>query len=443
MKRAAVLATCAIVGLGGLGLGLAGLAPVPMAEEPALRLRGAGKTREALSAMQLKPFNNALWSHLSDWNGAAPKAEDMTGKVVMIVTWSSWYPVTHGAMKTAQALHDKYHKLGLVVVGVHNSIKPEGAADNAKAMGITFPWALDKEGKFRAGLRADQDPNIYFIDRSGNLRYAQVDKSSMEDAATHLVGETADAAKDYPLVLERKRIETEKHRWLTKDPTGLRPGEEPQVTFAEPDEDAYAKVRWPYLVGKVEKDPILDKIKNESPKIINMPEEDWIPSKPNRAGRLTVLYFLDPKDVQQLGAIPVMNKLHDSYKRDVIVACSAFKTGTNLDDSNANTEEEEKLKQRNKELFASVLRTREVNHFLNPTVLRAEKLEFSPESLLVRVQTSREEQGIAVILSTDDRIRWIGGTYEPELRLALDKLIAVDPAVQARRKAQDAKAKGR
>src|SRR5262249_1370576 len=132
-----------------------------------------------------------------------------------------------------------------------------------------------------------------------------------EEAAAYLVKETADAAKDYPAMLQRKRTEAEKAKWLTKDPSGFRPDEEPQATFQEPEEDAYKKVKWPYMVGKIETDPILDKIKNDAPKITNLPEEDWIPSKPHRAGKILVVYFMDPKEIYMLNAIPVMNRLYD------------------------------------------------------------------------------------------------------------------------------------
>ena len=89
---------------------------------------------------------------------------------------------------------------------------------------ITFPFAEDKDSKFRNALKADQDPNIYLVDRSGNVRYAQVDTSSMEEGAAYLVKETAEQAADYPKQLVKRAAEADKKRWLTKDVTGAAPG---------------------------------------------------------------------------------------------------------------------------------------------------------------------------------------------------------------------------
>ena len=440
MNRSVPLVVSALLALGALAL-----SPALGADDPVLKYRGAGKSRDALDAMQLKPYDNGLWANLSNWNGAAPKPEDLSGKVVLIVTWASWHKLSHPAMRSAQTLHEKYKDKGLVVLGVHNPQGFEGAAENATALAITFPFAEDKAGKFRTALKADQDPNIYLVDRSGNLRFAQIDTSSMEDGAAQLVKETAEQAADYPKALAKRTSDTDKKRWLTKDTTGLAPGEEAStVVFAEPDDDAYKATRWPYMVGKVENDPILDKIKHEAPKILNFPEEDWVPSTPKRAGKMLVIYFFDPKEVEMLNVIPSMNRLHDEYRRDAVIVGSTFKLGSNSltgTDSGGATEEDEKLKQRNKDFIATILRTRSVNHFLNPNKIRAENLELGGGGMVPRISPSKEEFGICIILSTDMRIRWIGSPYDQDLRIALDKLIAVDPAVKARRKAEDAKKK--
>ena len=140
-----------------------------------------------------------------------------------------------------------------------------------------------------------------------------------------------------------------------------------------------------------------------------------------------------------------MNRLRDAYKRDAIVVGSLFKIGANSftgnNAGNGNQDDEDKIKQRNKEFITSILRTRSVNHYLNPTILKAENLELNGGGMIPRLAPTQDEFGIALLLSTDMRIRWIGSPYNQDLRVGLDKLIAVDPAVKARRKAEDAKKK--
>lgn len=440
MNRAAILCVCAF-----LGVGASIVATAHAADDPALRYRGTGATRQQLDALQLKPFNESLLGELSNWTGTAPKAGDFTGKPVMIVTWASWHKLSHPAMRTAQALSEKYKDKGLIVIGVHNPKGSEGAAENAKTLGITFPFAEDKDGKFRAGLKADQDPNIYFIDRSGNIRFAQVDATSMEEAAEHLVKETAEQAAEYPKMLAKRATETDRQKWATKDASGPVPGEEATVDFPEPDEEVYKATRWPYMVGKVETDAIFDKIKNNPPNVTTWPEEDWVPTTPKHAGKLIVVYYFDPKEVDWLNVFPTMNRLHDQFKRDVLVVGSMFKQGQNaLSGNNQNAatgEDEGKLVERNKQQLASILRTRSINHYIVPRTIRYENLELGGGGMLPRMSRLSEEAGAAAVLSSDLKMRWIGSPYDQDLRVALDKLIAVDPGVKARRKAEDAKKK--
>jgi peroxiredoxin len=444
MNRVAVLGVCACVAMGLMGMSrVAAAAP----DEPSLKYRGAGSSRVALDAMQLQPFDQSLWGKLSNWSGTAPKAEDMTGKVVLVVTWANWYKVSHGAMRTAQALSEQYKGKGLVVVGVNNKTKPESAADKAKELGITFPIADDKDNAFHTAIKADQDPNVYFIDRAGNMRYAQVDTSSMETAAAHLVGETAEQAADYPKSLERKRAADDAAKWRTREAGGIRPGSEaPTVSFVEPEEEAYTKAKWPYVVGKVETDAILNTTKNDPPKMGTFPEEDWEPKVPKRAGKLVVMYFVDPQEVEMLGVIPSMNRLNDKYHRDAVVVCSLFKWGAgglgNAGNQNngGGSDGDDKIKTRNKNLIPSLIKTRNPNHFINPTPLKVDNLDQQGESNFLW-NGKMEDYGIAVILSTDMKIRWLGNSHDGNISVAVEKIAAADPGVQARRKAEAAQGK--
>lgn len=401
-----------------------------------LRFRGVGMARQSLDALQLKPFDQSLWANLSDWSGEPVKSDATEGKVVLIVTWASWHKVSHPAVRTAEAIYEKYKGQGLVAVGVHNPRGFENAGAVARELGVTFPIAADKDGKFRAGLRAEQDPNIYFIDRAGNLRYAQIETGSADDAAGRLVAESAEQARDLPGNLVKQRQSAEKDRWKTSDiKGGYLAGSGPDVPFNAPEDEAYTKVKWPFLVGKVEKDAILERIHAEPPKLTMPGDDDYIPAPPKRAGRLTVVYFVDPRDSDMLRVIPTMNQVQDEYRRDVTVLLGTAKAGQAL---KSDSSDEGKLKQRNRELIEQMLRAQRVNHTLTTTTIKADHTDFSEESLRPRLSNQKDKFGIAFILSTDDKVRWIGDPYSQDLRRSIDRLIALDPGVQARRKAEDA-----
>ena len=54
---------------------------------------------------------------------------------------------------------------------------------------------------------------------------------------------------------------------------------------------------------------------------------------------------------------------------------------------------------------------------------------------------SREQPGTAMLVSSDGKVRWIGDPWSPDLPIAIDKIAAIDPAVKARRQAEELQAK--
>lgn len=411
-----------------LALALACLAPIARADEP-LKFRGVGDTRKALDAIQLKPFDQGLWSNLKEWNGEF-KPEATSGKVVMIVTWASWRAPSHSAVRTAQAIATKFKDQDLFVVGVHNPRGFEQAASNAKDLGVTFPFAADPEGKFRAGIKADVDPNIYFIDRAGQLRFAQIDPVSAEAAAAMLLAESTEQAKGVLSDIASKNAAAQREKFRTGDASAISFKPPPHVEFQQPDDEAYKAIKWPYLVGKVEEDKILDKIYNTPPKLL-VGDENWIPSKPDWSGRLLLMYAVDPIDNTMLNILPVMNSYAVRHQKDVVVAAGTFKIGAST--NQLQGEELQKLIQRNTPAIQELVATGRVNHSMWAQPVRVE----DTENLGVRNDKGRAGFAVAVIATTDLRVRWIGNPYDKELvNRAIEALLAIDPGVAARRKAE-------
>ena len=399
------------------------------ADQSALKFRGVGDTRKSLDALQLKPFDSALWSNLKDWSGEF-KPEGAGGKVVMIVTWASWRTQSHAAMRTAEQIAASHKDKDLVVIGVHNPRGFEQAAANAKELGVTFPFAADPEGKFRAGIKADADPNVYFIDRAGQLRFAQVEPASAAAAADMLLAETADQAKNINSDIAARQAAAEREKFRTGDASSTAFKAPPHVEFQQPDDEAYKSVKWPYLVGKIEEDKILDKIYNTPPKLL-INEENWLPSKPDWSGRLLMVYVVDPLDSVMVNIIPVMNAYAVRHQKDVVVAGATFKIGSST--NNLQGEELNKLIQRNTPAIQALIAAGRLNHSMSARPATVE----DTENLFVRNTKGRANYAVAVIATTDLRVRWIGNPYDKELvNRAIEALLAVDPGIAARRKAE-------
>lgn len=99
------------------------------------------------------------------------KLSDYKGKVVMVNFWASWCEPCRVEMPEIQKAYETYKDQGLVVVGVNlreNEITVDGFA---QSYGLTFPIALDKDGKVAVNsYKVKPLPTTFFIDREGVLR---------------------------------------------------------------------------------------------------------------------------------------------------------------------------------------------------------------------------------------------------------------------------------
>lgn len=393
---------------------------------------GTGERRSALNAMELAPFPGELWSKLSGLTGGgggeAIAAGATTGSVVLICTWSSWYPASLQSLTMGQRLADRYAEQGLVVVGVHHKEGWDEAAKTIEARKTTFLQAHDAEGAFRAGLKVDQDPDFYLIDRAGQLRYADIETGSVEGAVAGLIAETAEAAADVPTTLAKGReLAQAEARKTGQIRGGVQLRELPEVEFTPPTPEQYgaASVVWPKR--QVEENSFSSGLPPE-PQVIKLPEEGWYPSKPATSGRATVLYVWTPFIRQSYDLMPSMDLLQQQKGRDLTVVGVGV-LPPNFMQGGALTPELEKLiKDMSPVGLRDFMQGRVLSHSLLP----------DPAGALVTDGTSGAVQTFpfAVVMSSDNTVRWKGDPRRPAFKAAVDQVIRYDPGVQARREAE-------
>ncbi len=411
-----------------------------------VRLEGSGDRRAQLDAMQLKPFDGALWSELSEWSGTPVSVESTAGKVVLIVTWSGWYKPTHAAVRKAQSLHTQFAPKGLVVVGVHNPREFSGAAAAATTLGVTFPYAADAKGKFREGLKVDQDPDFYLIDRAGQMRYADVETDSVDAAVKQLLDETADAAGKILGDRAARDAAAERDRMRIRDVSGrVRPGEAPTVPFDLPDAEVYKAVKWPRLAktsgtgdGANAYNQLVDRINKDAPGV-TLPDEGWSPSRPNTKGKLTILYIVDPGWRDMMNIMTPMNRIQDVFERDAVVISNVarYEQQQNADQDPREVAERRLRLER---IIQSIHQNRQLNH---PTLTAPIPGDLFTNNVLPIFGRSIDEVAVTLILSSDGVLRWVGHPTTDTFPSTVERLISLDPGVQARRKAEDAAAKSR
>lgn len=421
----------------GFGVGVVSIILVAGSAAADVIREGTGTRRAQLDALELQPFPGAAWGTLSNWTGNPVDAASTNGQVVLICTWANWYPTSVSALPVAQKAAAAHAGKGLTVVGVHHFEGWDDAAKTAQAKGVTFPIALDAKGDFRKALMVDQDPDFYLIDRAGRLRYADITTASVEDAVKELVGETPEQAADLPRILAERAAKAKADAGRTG---AIRQNIDldrlPEVPFEMPPPEAYQGLDWPKLTEEQKRLLGLDdEIRKPEEVKLTVPAEAeryWplgALEKP-RPGRAIVAYVWNPDiRVTYDQMMPKMDRLQREHKRDltVIGALTPARAIDRQSETNADEDSAEKLVRK----YVSFVNERSFDHIL---VLDVSGVVLG--SLQSRGSRAFDLPGV-IIASSDNTIRWAGSINSPGYQAAIDKIIAVDPGIKARRAAEN------
>jgi thiol-disulfide isomerase/thioredoxin len=424
MKRFSTLflSASALVAVAGLAQG----AP-PIANPEVVREGASGETRrDKLTAMELKPA--AIdWSLLTDWqNGAAPTADSMKDKVVVLTFWSGWQPSNQALVARVAQIAERNKDKGLVVIAAHNDTRYENAAKVLADRGVTVLTAKDSGNKLRSALMSDGDPDIYLIDRAGNLRFADIGSDSLDAAVTMLVAETpADATGAPAAFAKHLRDDAAKAARTTTKGTGIDAGQKIKVTFAAPAPEAYDRAFWPTKNDKEIVDAMGTDFQNqqvpfsfESVQWLNTPEG----KSPDLMGKVVIVDFWATWCVPCKRSMPLIDEMQRTYRDDLqVVGVSGFKFGGAM-----SGEEAEKHPQGES----------------RPTVqqfLREHNSEYAhayDSGSAIMKKVSVKAIPCVFVLSTDGIVRWQGNPLQPNFRNWVMQVIERDPGVAARRAAE-------
>lgn len=406
---------------------------LPIAAHADITREGAGTRREALDEMELAPFPVDAWAGLTNWtNGQPVSLAQAKGSVVLVCTWSSFYPGSHKGLSVAQRMASKYADNGLIVVGVHHKDRFADAQSVASKRRVSFPYAQDEGGNFREIMLVDQDPDFYVIDRAGQLRFADIETTSVEQAVRELVNETEEGASDLPSILEkRSAAENARARQTRVNAQGFNLETLPEVEFAEPDPVLYQIAAWP-------RPPVDDdnrRSRRDEPQLntVQLPTEGFHPAEaPKTKGRAAVVYFWHPDFRRTFDSVmPQMDALARKAARDLVVV-------------GVMSPMEERGRRRNDEgrdgaelliLFSQFASTKKLDHwlFMDPGGGLLQSAQGND-------RRSSRDSGIAraVVISSDNVVRWFGDPEDPRFQSAVNTVLRVDPGIKARRAAEEA-----
>ena len=424
-----------------VAIGLAG-APA-LAQGPAKE--GSGDRRERLDRMELTPFPSTAWSHLSDWTDGEVTPSALDGNVVLICTWANWNPLSKNAVATARRLAKAHADEGLIVVGVHDRRRWD---DAAKKAGEGMILAVDADGKFREMLLVDQDPDMYLIDRAGNLRFADIETGSVPEAVRQLLSETRESAADYPASLERRAAaEAQAARRTGQIQSELDLSELPDLPFVAPAADAYTKADWPNRWEEFEEEVLEQRGGfNSEPASASITQPPASPTQmfgrtPRSAqGRATVVYFWTPDFYPSYQNIqPRMNLLQREKWRDVNVygVLTRFNVRENGSSQNESQDEAERARRRFEGLVTKAKARRDYDHTIFPDPDDALITSIVAGSSGGNNNLQRAVLPLVAIFSSDNQMRWVGHPDHSRFQAALEQVLRVDPGVQARRAAEN------
>lgn len=127
---------------------------------------GAPEAAVAHSTATPRP---ALAFELPTPDGGALALSDYAGQVVLVNFWASWCPPCNDEMADLEAYYREHQAEGFVIIGINVEESPEVVNAFIERHAVTFPIALDLDGKLLREYRAPGLPTSYFVDREGNL----------------------------------------------------------------------------------------------------------------------------------------------------------------------------------------------------------------------------------------------------------------------------------
>lgn len=120
--------------------------------------------------------------------GGTIDLEQYRGQVVLLNFWATWCEPCQRELPALQAAHERYGGEGLTIIGVNladDELKQGTTPDDIRAFldqyGVTFPIALDVEGKTTDAYRVFPLPTSFFIDPTGQIRYVHVSELRFDD----------------------------------------------------------------------------------------------------------------------------------------------------------------------------------------------------------------------------------------------------------------------
>ncbi len=111
---------------------------------------------------------------LKSASGENLRLSEYRGQVVLLNFWATWCGPCRQEMPPLNTLHERYQRLGFVVLGVSIDDDPAVAVRMADQLGVSYPVLFDADKEISRRYEVVGMPSTYLIDRDGNVRHVHI-----------------------------------------------------------------------------------------------------------------------------------------------------------------------------------------------------------------------------------------------------------------------------
>jgi cytochrome c biogenesis protein CcmG/thiol:disulfide interchange protein DsbE len=400
----------------------------PTADDPYRRLGDPARIVE-IREMEIMPFDFALLDGLSSWSGEALTRESLGDRLLVLLAWDQGDAKSVRLLPTLSRLERTMGQKA-AFLAVHARGNWEDARHAIEAGRVPVTSAHDAEGTLFEALKADDHPNLYIVDRAGNIRCADLDPRDLNRALIELSRETPEAAKaDQPRRIERLASV----RALMPQTAPAGPGNGPAAlpgtperrdagggadgvapvlrAVPRPDPAVYARAPWPAIntqginARNIQGQRLPD----------TFGQETWITERPDRPvhDHVLVFDFWATWCGPCLRASPTLDAVQQRYPDEVLVM------GVSGQAAGSRYPEDE----------------RSIRAFVEQHPVSYSHLHDAQQRLYRSLAVTAIPH--VMVVSTDGVVRWQGNPLDPNFRRVVDEVVRADPYLAAQRDAMN------
>lgn len=371
------LALVSFIALTGTALGMGALLA------PSIEREGSATHIAEMQATECLPFDTTLFDGLTGWTmGDALNASSIEDKVVLIGFVHSSEPQSWLTLSTLARYERQNADKGLVVLAVHSDMGWDEIQSKIDEGRVNVQVAQDPGGAFATALGSDDAPDLFLIDRAGQMRFADFESKSLKNAVTQLLRESReDAIENAKLQAQGLPVAAAEDADSSESGTRVIPSE------------AYANANWPAF--NKSKLSALDF--QGKPLPAKLGNEEWLSKEKPIEGKVLVLDFWATWCGPCRAASPKLEEIQRELEGKVEVLA--------IGGSSDNEGDHKKYVIKSPKAYSNLYDKKD-------TINNALQVRGIPHT---------------VVISTDGVIRWQGNPLEKDFKEIVEQIVAADP----------------